>query len=233
MANPVIWPWEVLKPQSLSADISHRNLRSPSAANGFTQVVSNSAGIWRVSFSDIPVYNANMIKCWRALDMLFEGQLNSISLPVYDYPRSPSSIDDRGMNLTYFYKYASPNSDGSFFSDGSGYQSTYTNVVAASNGSVGGTTISVLKNAPLVTLEPGQRFSINDRLYQIRTITNQGATTATMTVRPPFREAFVIGDRLEFDLPRVRVKLTSDTSMYLPLNYNQHSFPTLDFIEDL
>ena len=54
-----------------------------------------------------------------------------------------------------------------------------------------------------------------------------------MTVRPPFREAFSIGDKLEFDLPRIKVKLASDTAMALPLNFNQQSFPQLDFVEDL
>jgi len=233
MADPIIWPWKLLKPQSISVDIAHRNLRSPSAANGFTQVVSNSAGLWKVSFASVPAYSQDMIKCWRAIDTLAEGQLNPISIPVYDWPRSPSSTDNYGRNLYDFYTSHTFHSDGSSFGDGSGYVSSYTNVISASNGTIGGTTISVIKNAPTVTLEPGQRFSINDRLYQIRTISSQTATTATMTVRPPFRETFSIGDRLEFDMPRVRVKLLNDSAMALPLNFNQQSFPSLDFIEDL
>ncbi len=233
MAEPIIWPWRLLQPQSISVDIAHRNLRSPSAANGFTQVVSNSAGLWSVSFSSIPAYSQSMIKCWRAIDTLAEGQLNPISIPVYDWPRSPSATDNYGRNLYDFYTKQVFHSDGSPFDDGTGYTSTYTNVVAASNGVIGGTTISVVKNTENVTLEPGQRFSINDRLYQIRTVTSQTDTLATMTVRPPFREAFSIGDPLEFDMPRLRVKLLSDTAMALPLNFNQQSFPSLDFIEDL
>lgn len=229
----VHWPEKILKPQTISVDLAHRNLRSPSAANGFTQVVSNSAGIWKVSFSNIPVYSAQMIKCWRAIDTLTEGQLYPLSIPVFDHPRSPSSTDDYGSNLYRFYNNPVPHSDGAFFSDGSGYVSTWTLVFAATAGTVGATTVSVLKSPPLATLEPGQRFSINDRLYQIQRITSQEDTTATFTVRPPIREAFSIGSRLEFDVPRLRVKLMSDTAMNIPLNFNQQTFPTLDFIEDL
>jgi hypothetical protein len=229
----VYWPEKLLKPQTISVDLAHRNLRSPSAASGFTQVVSNSAGIWKVSFSNIPVYSAQMIKCWRAIDTLIEGQLFPLSIPVFDHPRSPSSTDNYGRNLYNFYNSSTSHSDGTFFSDGSGYSSTWTRVFATTAGTVGATTISVLKSPPLATLEPGQRFSVNDRLYQIQKITAQTDTTATFTVRPPIREAFSIGTRLEFDNPRVRVKLLSDTAMNIPLNFNQQTFPTLDFIEDL
>lgn len=229
----VYWPEKLLKPQKISVDLAHRNLRSPSAATGFTQVVSNSAGIWKVSFSNIPVYSAQMIKCWRAIDTLLEGQLFPVSIPVFDHPRSPSSTDNYGSNLYNFYNSSTSHSDGVFFGDGSGYSSTWTLVFATTAGTVGATTLSVLKSPPLATLEPGQRFSVNDRLYQIQKITSQTDTTAVFTVRPPIREAFSIGTRLEFDNPRVRVKLLSDTAMNIPLNFNQQTFPTIDFIEDL
>lgn len=233
MADPIIWPQWLLKPQTVSVDLVHRNLRSPSAANGFTQVVSNSAGLWRVTFSDIPAYDQSMIKCWRAIDTLAEGQLNPISIPTYDWPRSPASTDNHGKNVLSVLRSVVPYSTSEYFSDGSGFVSSYTNIVSASNGTIGGTTISVVKTTPYVTIEPGHRFSINDRLYQVHKITSQSDTMATFTVRPPFREVFVSGDRLEFDNPRLRVKLLDDAAMALPLSFNQRSFPTLDFIEDL
>jgi len=226
------WPMKILKPQDISVDISHRSLRGPAAANGFTQVVSNSAGLWKVSYSSIPVYSTSMIKLWRALDTLIEGQLNVISLPVWDYPRSPSATDELGKNLRDFYALSATHSDSSYFSDGSGYLSTYTNVYTSATAAIGTVTLSVLKTVP-ATLEPGQRFSINDRLYQIQRITDQTDTSATFVVRPPLREFVNLGDQLEFDLPRVKVRLASDTAMALPLDFNRQSFPTLEFIEDL
>lgn len=229
----IIWPWRLLKPQSVTFDIVPRSTRSPSAASGFTQTISNSAGIWKAQFSDIPVYNSQMIKCWRAIDALAEGGLNTIIIPMWNFPRSPSASGDYGRNLYDFYNRFVTHSDGTTFSDGSGYQSYWTNVVAAGAGVVGATTITALKNLPAVTLEPGMDFSINSRPYRIKKIVSQTETLATITVSPPIREVFDVGDRLEFDLPTMKAKLVNDDAMSLPLNFNQRSFPTLDFIEDV
>lgn len=228
----VFWPGNILKPQSISVDIAHRNLRGPSAASGFTQVVSNSAGIWKVTYSDIPVYSASMIKLWRAIDTLAEGQMNAISIPVFDHPRSPNATDELGSNIRDFYQNSVPHSDDTFFDDDTGYVSTYTPVYTTAAALSGTVSLSVVKGFPF-ELEPGHRFSINDRLYQIQRITSQSDTNATFTIRPPLRENVVSGDRLEFDNPRVTVRLTSDSSMFLPLNFNRHSFPPVDFIEDV
>lgn len=230
MTDVIMWP-QILKPQTISVDPSHRNLRGTSAANSFTQVSSNSAGIWRVSFSDIPVYSTNHIRLWRAIDALAEGQLNVISLPLFDFARSPSSDSDGGRNLYLWYNYASSHSDGSFFDDYTGYESSYTNVATSATVAVGATTIPVIKTAPAVTLEPGMHFSISDRLYRIKKVTAQDATTATLVVFPPVREFIYLSERLEFDIPRIKVRLTSDTAMKLPLNFNRQSFPSLDFVE--
>lgn len=233
MADVIYWPGNILKPQTVSVDIAHRNLRSSTAASGFTQAVSNSAGIWRVTYSDIPVYTKEMIKLWRAIDTLSEGMLNSISIPVWDLPRSPGSTDNYGNNVANIVKSHVPHSDGTLFDDLSGYQSSYTDIRINVSASVGATTVSMIKNAPNVSIEPGQRFSVNDRLYQIQKVVSQTNTTATVIVRPPLRESMTIGNRCEFDLPRVRVRLLNDNAMFLPLNFNQQSFPPLDFIEDV
>lgn len=233
MVDVIYWPGEILKPQNISVDIAHRNLKTPTAANGFTQVVSNSAGIWKVSFDSIPVYTKEMIKMWRAIDTLAEGQLNPISIPIWDIPRAPGSTDDYGTNLNSSLTSSVPHSDDAFFDDSTGYVSSYTNIYTITSALTGSVTLSLAKEAPSVTLEPGQRFSINDRLYQIKSITSQTDTTAVIVVRPPLREAVEADSRCEFDRPRVTVRLASDDAMFLPLNFNQQSFPTLDFIEYL
>lgn len=231
MADLIIWPTNLLKPQTISVDIAHRNLRGPSAPSGFTQVVSNSAGIWRATFSDIPVYNKEMIKAWRAIDTLAEGMLNPISIPVWDYPRSPGSADDYGRNIRDFST-SLPHSDGTYFSDDAGYVGSFSTAKVNATASTGAVTVVINKVTPF-SVEPGQRFSINHRLYQIRTVTSQSSNIATVTVRPPLREALNVGDVVEFNYPRLRVRLVSDEAMYLPLNFNQQSFPSLDFIEDV
>jgi len=221
-----IWWPEILRPQKIKIDLAHRSLRGPTAQSGYTQVVSNSAGLWTASYDSIPVYTSAMIRCWRALDSLIEGQLGIISIPAWDFPRSPNAIGELGLNI-----YSNtPHDDDSFFDDDSGYQSSWTNVSVGTAASIGATTV-VLSKETASTLEPGHRFSINDRLYQIKSITSQDSTSATITIRPPLREAIVVGDRAEFDYPRVKVRLTDDKAMQLDLNYNGYATPTLSFYE--
>jgi hypothetical protein len=82
-------------------------------------------------------------------------------------------------------------------------------------------------------IQPGQHFSIGERLYRVRTIDYTSDTTATITFRPPAREAANLGARLEFDFPVCRMRLASDGEMDLPLDYGRWSFPTVNFVEDV
>lgn len=228
MADIIYWP-DLLRPQAIKVDLAHRSLSGPSAQSGFSQVVSNSAGIWTATYDSIPVYSSAMIRCWRALDALIEGRQGVISIPVWDFPRSPSAADELGSNIYNLSQ--APYSDGALHSDYSGYQTTWTNVLVGENTAIGATTVTLTKNAPYVTLEPGHRFSINDRLYQIRKIESQGDTTAVVTIRPPLREAITVGNIAEFDYPRLKVRLTDDKAMQIDLDYNAYGTPSLSFME--
>lgn len=229
MANVIYWP-ELLRPQNIKIDIAHRSLAGPSAQSGYVQVVSNSAGLWVGTYDSIPVYSKSMIKCWRALDSLIEGRQGIISIPTWDFQRSPGSSDELGSNIWETRNI--PHSDASLFDDGSGYTTSWSNVYLSSDASTGATTLYLTINDPIIDLEPGHRFSINDRLYQIKSV-SQSDSAATVTIRPPLREAVSTGDRVEFDYPRVKMRLTDDSAMNITLNYNANVFPTLSFIEAL
>src|SRR5690606_29591421 len=125
-----------------------------------------------------------------------------------------------------------PHSDDSPFSDGSEYQGGVIDVTLASNIPLRGTTAMIAIHVAH-EIQPGQHFSIDERLYRIRTIEHLGEGAATITFRPPAREAAMIGARLEFDFPVCRMRLASDSEMDLALDYGRWSFPSLNFIEDV
>ncbi|MDE4556456.1 hypothetical protein LOF28_34705, partial [Sinorhizobium meliloti] len=56
-------------------------------------------------------------------------------------------------------------------------------------------------------MQPGQIFSLGERLYRLRTVTWTSATVAAVTFRPPAREAAVAGQRVELDDPVCRMRL--------------------------
>lgn len=220
-----VWPIDVLTPQGLAVDIAPRSLSGPPSISGAVQVVSSDAGIWRLTLDAIPVLREQQVKAWRGIDNLLEGRLRPIVVPITRAYQPGWGINDA---LTYPVKH----SDGAPFNDGSGYVGQTMDVRLAGSVAVRATTLNVTIGYG-GEIEPGQHFSIGERLYRVRTIIYTSDATATINFRPPLREAASAGARVEFDDPVVRVKLASDDAMALPLEANMRSFPSISFVEDV
>jgi hypothetical protein len=188
-------------------------------------VVASDAGIWKATFGNLIVKSRQAVILHRALAVLLEGRLGSILIPLCRaYQPSPDEAESAGD-----YEQV-PHDDGAFHSDDSGYViSPIIDVVAAANATVRATTIYVTVNYA-GDIQPGQHFSIGERLYRI---CSYDATTGTMTIRPPLREAIVAGDRLEFDDPVCRMRLLNDDGMDLDLALRRFGTPTVQFVEDV
>lgn len=227
MSN-IYWPEEVLKPQAVSANIVPRNLRGPANSRGFAQVSSNSAGLWSIEFTDIPVVSANAIKAWRSVASIMEGQANPIVVPLLDFSRAPTPS---GLTRNSFCANMTvPHSDDTPHDDGSPYAQGWNDIRVAQVANTGAVQISVTKVGS-GTLETGQRFSINDRANEIKSIVSQDATSAVIKLVLPLREPIYTYEYLEFDRPRTKVRLASDDEMNLDLAYNRHGFKSVKFIE--
>jgi hypothetical protein len=222
----VLWPFEVLMPQHISVDIASRSLSGAVAISGAVQVVSSDAGIWKVTYQEVAVVDRARILAWRGISGLLEGRLNPILVPVTRFYQ-PAWIEDENGDVEPI-----PHSDGAFFGDGSGYVGSVNSVTLAGSVAARATTANI-SIAYGGTLEPGQHFSLGERLYRVRSVTYTSDTAATITFRPPLREAASLGDRLEFDAPICRMKLAVDNAMDLPLEIGRWSFPTVNFVEDV
>jgi len=219
------WPIESLAPREFSLHLAARTIAGPSSVSGVAQVVASDAGIWRLTFGGIPVVDRQRVILWRSLSEWAEGRMNPFLVPITHFyqPYAPE--------WESLYEPV-PHSDDSPFGDGSEYQGGVIDVTLASNIPLRGTTANITINVAH-EIQPGQHFSIGERLYRIRTVEYTSENTATITFRPPAREAATIGTRLEFDNPVVRVRLASDNEMELSLDYGRWSFPSVNFIEDV
>lgn len=225
MANPILWPINILSPREFMMDIAPRTLAGPSSVSGVSQVAASDAGIWKASYSGIPVVNCQSITLWRALNTMFEGRMNSLLLP-YSTRCQPFAPDWASVYDGV------PHSDGSPFADSALYRSRLIDIGLISNIPLRGTTANIqLRTA--YNVQPGQVFSVDGRLYRIRTLQRTGENTVSITFRPPAREVVPAGSELEFDEPVCRMRLASDNEMDLPLDYGRWSFPTVSFIEDV
>jgi hypothetical protein len=223
----ILWPRSVLKPKRDPFNIAPRTLAGPSSVSGVAQVSASDAGIWKATFADIIIKRGTAsILAFRAISTLLEGRLHPILVPrccAYQ-PFDP----DWGKALQKV-----PHSDASPFSDGGLYRSRAIDIRLTSNIPLRGTTANIALIAA-GQLQPGQDFSIGERMYRIRTIQMTGSNTATITFRPPAREAVAAGTEMEFDRPVCRMRLATDAEMDLDLDLvSPWSYPTVNFIEDV
>lgn len=219
------WPEQVLRPQNVAFDIASRSLSAPASMTGAVQVVSSDAGIWKATFGNVLVRGRNHVLAFRGIANLLEGRLGKILVPLC---RGYQPLLPAWQPL---YEPV-PHSDGAFFSDGSGYVSQVIDVTLA--GSAAARAVSAIVNIAVAdTLQPGQHFSIGERLYRLRTVNYISQTTAAITFRPPLREAASTGVRLEFDDPVCRMRLATDAEMDLELALRRFGAPTVSFVEDV
>lgn len=224
MATPR-WPERVLRPQNVAFDLAPRTLSGPASISGAVQVVASDAGIWTAAFTGVVINSRDRVLAWRGIAAMLEGRIGSILVPLCR-GYQPVLPDWQGLYEPV------PHSDGAFFGDGSGYVGQVVDVRLAGSVAVRATSANITIGLA-DTIQPGQHFSIDDRLYRIKTVAYTSEMTATITFRPPLREAASLGDRLEFDDPVVRMRLATDHEMNLDLQLRRFAAPTVNFVEDV
>lgn len=220
----IVWPRKILPPQQPRPHfLSHMNISGPVSQAGLSDVVSGDAGFWRASYGSIVVNNPQRVKVWRAIASILQGRLNPILVP---YCRSYQPIVD-GYDGTPI-----PHDSGAFFDTGAGYVASGTQVILSADLPEHAVfaTVNVIAAD---TLEPGQVFSLGERLYEINGVTDGAGTLKTISFMPPTREAVFADTELNFTSPVCRMRLAIDDAMQIDLDMNRRGFPSLDFVEDL
>lgn len=226
-----LWPRRELPFGKVQFDRASRNTAGASDIFGGSQIVASDAGVWRATYSDIIVHQqgTDRILLWNAMGGLLEGRLNSIVMPVHVKGRRP--LPDGLTDAMIDASESIPFSDGSRLSDGSGYANVWIDTRLWNGAARRATTLTIQKVA-CGTIQPGMRFSIGDRLYEVRTVVSQGEVLASVTVRPPLREAVAKGERVNFAFPVCRMRLASDAEMDLTeLPADIAAFPTIKLVE--
>lgn len=200
---------------------------------------SDGGGAWMCSMSDVSLSGNGAARgrdrqkqstlLWRALQGLADGGASALIVPRNDalFRPWPEGASTAPILTTH--------SDGTTFSDGTSYYQSTISIVADADADLRAVSLDV-ELIYAGDLLGGESFSILHptmgwRLYQIRTVVYSDDTHATITFRPPLREAVAEGDELEFDRPRCTMRLASPNSMDLwvqPWTFNSAS---VDFVE--
>lgn len=192
----------------------------------------DGGGVWVAQWTDVNLRTADQVRTWRAISAAAQGGAVPVIVPSCDKKFFPVPLVDGHPLYSYG---AIPHSDGSFFSDGSGYSQPV--VVCESVGD------AVLRSTSLIlhftagsALRGGEVFAIehptqNWHRYVIKTVTLNGDGDSVVTFEPPLREAVPGGTDIEFDLPRCVMRLASGGAMDLELDLRRFGSPSAAFVE--
>lgn len=204
-------------PAELARRISNQNLwlrgRTGTAGKGTSnreQILFTENRTW-VCPLDLVALPSSLRLTARLLAQRLNGRVNILRVPVCNrgtlqYLGNDSQFyEDAGISAEAISLGYIGFSDGSEFSDGSGFAlPTYDEPTVSADAAEGATSIS-LSGLIGAQLEPGARFSINDFLYQV-----DENTAGVVTFAPPLRESVAVGDAVKVSYPTIQMRLTSD-----------------------
>lgn len=211
------------------------------SVTGDEQIVQSSAGRWSATLSfevgygvgrstDAASRDPDSVLCWRAILALLKGRANTLLIGPYDKSNAPAGVEGTSYGGQVVH------SDATDFSDGTEYQQAETPATLAAAIAVGATTVYVQMTVGHMP-EPGQYFSILERLFWIETAEETAiANKWELAVWPPARDAITAGQvedglAVEFDEPRAKMRMAQTTSGQLTLRARYRSSPSLDLVE--
>lgn len=215
---PIIWPACLLKPASVLPLPQMQSRGGGAGVLGVEQVVQSPAWAWSIKLSAISIRTRQQILAWRTIEGQLDGRAGTILVPVYDWARSPSGR-----------RKLAPYGDGATHSDGSEFAGPATNITMHAAAAVNATTLDVVWHG--TAPQPGQHFSLGQRLHRVVAMDVTGTGRATLTIRPWLREAAAVDDVLDFDEPACVCRLAKDDGMAMDLELWKFAAPSVDFVE--
>lgn len=161
-----VWPRWLAPTHIVPPGPSVAPMEGPLPLVGSAQSVSQISVPWQMQYVEVPIYPAqtagglDRIATFRALASSRLSKGLPVLVPLYDWrrgPRARAGVNPFGAIVTGL-------SDGTMFSDGTGFSQPSPDAVMARAANVGDTTIYLTMPGPAV-LDGGDYFSIDDRVY--------------------------------------------------------------------
>lgn len=224
LAPMKVFPTCLFAPNGTEAYIERRTISGGTALSGAeTLIGTDGGGRVAAEFEDFDLDDPETAIAWDAIDAYMDGGLRAMIVPLCDAVHQPA------------FSYAgTPHSDGTPFSDETLYQTPGTDVTLAADAALRATVIQI--DIAALNGNPLGWFSIDHenwrhRCYKVAEILAQTETTATISIRPPLREATVAGTPLDFASPRCVMRI--DGEMRAPRNMGFAEGQPIRFVEDM
>jgi hypothetical protein len=226
------WP-AALKPNGGGFGQLLRSLSGGPSLSGYEQVVPQMTDRWQARYQ-VPVRNRDQMLSMRAMLSQLRGRTGTIALPAYENRYAPWRTDQYGRRFTP--KYVRTRAlDGTGYADPANINDTliYATLVGTAAQAATSVTIRMAIGDPP---QPGHRFSINARLYEILSATRVAGTSYDYTVMiwPWLRFMTADGMLADFATPVCEMRLISDDQgqdAMQALDVMKYATPVLQFEE--
>jgi len=221
-----------LVPQSVMFRLKPMNTRGPMTFSGKSQVVGTDAGFWVATLSNFIVRTPEQIREWRGLIADLQGGLNDLIIGPFDCRQAPR-VDRRPATIGGI-----THSDGSRFSDKTGYRQSTIKVTVGADAGARSTRLR-LDIQEAGKLERGMYFTIWSlvagamvpRMYMLTKTPEFGGASASIQFLPPLRVAVQQGDEVDFADPKLTMNLANDDAGELDIRLRRFSSPSLELQE--
>lgn len=204
MADPIEWPRSLRRVASTFHPLTLTR-SGGRTITGAEQIVSSDAGYWTASIA-VLIRNTAELHLWRAIQAQILGRTSTIYVGPENQIRQPAAAG-AGYVIP---SGAVTHSDGSYFSDGSSYESGLSVGSLSGAVAVGGISGTIVMPAGQVLLV-GQFFEVAKRLYVVRSSSLATTDTYAVTFWPRARSAWASGTPILMDNPRGTFRLSADT----------------------
>lgn len=223
---------KALLPQSVMFRLKPMNTRGPTTFSGKTQVVGTDAGFWVAKLTNFVIRTPDHIREWRAMIADLQGGLNDLVIGPFDCRQTPRY---RGLPPIIG---DIPHSDGSLFTDQSGYSQSTIRVSLVKGAALRATqlTLSIdqageLKRGMYFTIWTIVGEAVLPRMYLITKPPLISDDEAVVTFLPPLRVAVKATDTVDFADPVTLMNLSDDDQGELNINLRRFSSPSIELQE--
>lgn len=233
------FPENILKPTSVEIGKVFLNRSGGRTLTGREEIISTDAGYWSASIV-FPARTSVQYRLWSAIQNLLEGRANILIMGPFNCALRPGPrlYEEQFFgSAPYDGDNGDPNHDDESPFDSGGFDVRTTGAVAAR-----ATTLTADVYDPVGgewPIEPGDFFSMSNRLYTVKTIVRDTPSPpmsppvagATITFWPPARQAYGVGTFLDFSRPTGKWRLADPESGRLGRTYPSKALVSLDLVE--
>jgi hypothetical protein len=226
----IAWP-AALKPNNGGFGQLVRSLSGGPSLSGFEQVVPQMTDRWQARYQ-VPVRNREQMMAMRAMLGNLRGRTGTIALPAYENRYAPWRTDQYGRRFTP--KYVRTRAlDGTAYADPANINDTLITATVRDAAAAMADAIYVRMTTGAAP-QPGNRFSINARLYEIGAVAAAGGVDYAVAIWPWLRFATAAGTVVDFTTPVCEMRLISDDQgqdAMQSLDVMKYAAPVLQFEE--